>query len=226
MKLLLFDIDMTLISTGGAGRDAMITAFAHLTGHSDGMHKVRFSGRTDPAILRDALEVSGMEWRLDLQDKFRVAYLEELVLEMKKPRTGMQIMPGILQALTALKKREDITLALLTGNWREGGRIKLEHFNLFHFFEFGAFSDYAWVRNELPAVAARLLQEQKDIVIEPQDVFVIGDTPHDVACTQPFGARSVAVATGNFSLAQLEEAKPDYLFEDLSGTEAFLKIFA
>ncbi len=224
MKLLLFDVDLTLINSGGAGRRAMSRAFTELFGNTNGLHKVSFAGRTDPAILREALEHHGDEWSEVIQEAFKRRYLEYLVHEIARNHEDKHVEPGVEPLLDTLNQRSDITLALLTGNWRAGARTKLEHFSLWHYFEFGAFADDAWIRNELPAVAASRFEENSGHGIAPENVYVIGDTPRDVACAQPFGARSVAVATGLYSYSQLKAANPDFLYHDLSNMNAFLNM--
>ncbi|MFQ5652089.1 MAG: HAD family hydrolase [bacterium] len=224
MKLLLFDIDLTLISTAGAGRRAMTTAFSRMFGQENGMDRVSFAGSTDPAIFRDAIHHLGIAWQQELQDQFKHSYLALLKQEIKVPRAGMHIKPGIEEILQTLCGRKEITLALLTGNWADGAKTKLEHFDLFRHFEFGAFADDSWVRADLPAVAARRFFDTTGRKIAPENILVIGDTPRDVACGKPFGTKTVAVATGYFSLEELEAAEPDYLFPDFSDANAFLSI--
>jgi len=224
VKLLLFDVDLTLIQTGGAGKAAMTKAFGEMFDRENGLDKVSFAGSTDPAIFRDGLRHAGIEWKLSLESEFKNRYLRLLEQEIKIDRPGMHIKPGITEILNALEERDDITLALLTGNWAQGARIKLEHFDLFEYFEFGAFADDAWVRSELPAIAVGKFEELTGRQITPQNVFVIGDTPRDVACAQPYGARTVAVATGFYSAAQLREAGPDHVLENLADTKKFLRL--
>ncbi|RMF63657.1 MAG: hypothetical protein D6743_10410 [Calditrichaeota bacterium] len=123
-----------------------------------------------------------------------------------------------------MENRPDVVLGLLTGNWRRGAELKLRHFDLWHYFKLGAFADDSEFRDRLPEVASRRFRELTDRPISPRDMFVIGDTPLDVACARPFGARSVAVATGFFSYEELQEAKPDFLLRDLSDRAAFLNL--
>lgn len=224
-KLLLFDVDLTLIETGGCGRRAMSFAFEEILGNGhSAMKNISFAGSTDGGIFRDALRQVNMEWSQSKQDDFKDCYLKYLNTEIIKPDKNKKIKPGILELLPKLQERDDLTLALLTGNWEQGACTKLQHFDLWHFFEFGAYADDAWVRNELPPIAAARFSEIKGQSIHPENVYVIGDTPKDVDCTRPYGAKSVAVATGYFSVEQLKEAKPDYIFESFAEPENFLEI--
>lgn len=224
MKLLLFDIDLTLINSGGTGRQAMSAAFERVFGKKNGLKNVNLAGRTDPQILKDALARKGLSWSLDREHQFKQVYFESLKIEIEKPNPRKQIQPGISEILNILSTRNDITLGLLTGNWRKGAMIKLGYFNLIHFFKIGAFADDSENREELPQFAVQRLKEKFGMSILPQSVFVIGDTPLDVACAKPFRAKSVAVATGFFSYEELEAENPDYIFQNLSDYEKFLKI--
>jgi len=226
MKLLLFDIDLTLIDSARSGRRAMTLAFEKLYGIKDGMDKVNFAGRTDRAIFRDALTYQGLEWQKEKEENFKSVYFEQLKTEIAKPNSGKHLEPGVLELLNELRRREDVFLGLLTGNWRQGAQIKLEHFNLNHFFELGAFADDSENRNELPQSAAQRFSEKTGLQISPKNVFIIGDTPLDIACAKSFDAKSIAVATGFFSYEDLEAAKPDFLFMDFSVREIFLRILA
>ncbi len=224
MKLLLFDIDLTLIDSARSGRRAMTVAFEKLFGIKDGMDKVNFAGRTDRAIFRDALIHQGMEWQKEKEENFKGVYFEQLKIEIAKPNSEKHLEPGVLELLNELSKREDNVLGLLTGNWHEGAQMKLEHFNLYHFFEFGAFADDSENRNELPQFATQRFSEKTALSISPENVFIIGDTPLDIACAKSFRAKSVAVVTGFFSYEDLEAAQPDFLFADFSVIQSFLKI--
>jgi len=224
MKLLLFDVDLTLINSGGAGRKAMMRAFEELFGGSNGLKKVSFAGRTDVAIFKDGLKQRGVEWSPDKETQFKERYLAYLKTEIEKPNSSKHIEPGIPELLSQLHAQEEVTLALLTGNWRQGAQIKLEHFELFHFFRFGAFADDSEFREKLPGIAYERFRRIFDKEIPPHDVYVIGDTPRDVACARPFGAKSIAVATGLFSFNELKEARPNHVFRDFSNPQEFIQI--
>ncbi|MFQ5863839.1 MAG: HAD family hydrolase [bacterium] len=226
MKLLLFDIDLTLIDSGGAGRRSMNLAFEKIFGRQNGFHGVNFAGRTDPLILRDALAYNGLRWGRLNEEAFKKAYFAYLKAEMQKPNRRKQIQPGISAILTILSNRRNITLGLLTGNWHRGAMIKLDYFNLRRFFPTGAFADDSEIREELPPIAVRRFEVKTGVSIRAENVFIVGDTPLDVACAKPFGAKSIAVATGLFSFEELEKTQPDYLFTDFADYQNFLKIFS
>ena len=216
MKLLLFDVDLTLINTAGTGRRAMTFAFENLFNTKDGLDKVNFAGRTDRAIFKDALKLHDLAWDKTKEEQFKRLYFSLLNSEMNKPNQKKHIEPGILELLDVLNSHNDVTLGLLTGNWRQGARIKLEHFNLFHYFQFGAFADDSEFRNDLPQYAVQRCFEITGNKVFPENTIIIGDTPLDVACAKEFGAKSIAVATGFSSYDELEKARPDVLFHDLS----------
>lgn len=225
MKLALFDIDLTLISTGGAGRRAMVRAFKELFLYDNGFDKISFAGRTDSGILREALTAVGQQWAEGKEEAFKARYFENLGEELQIDPQNQKVHPGIFAILDRLSDNSDVVPGLLTGNWRSGARLKLEHFGLWEYFKLGAFSDDSPYREKLPPVAAKRFFDLTGSAIVPGDMFIIGDTPKDIECTRPFGATSVAVATGFFSMEQLAEHEPDYLFEDLSDTATVLDLF-
>lgn len=224
MKLLLFDVDMTLINSAGAGSRSMSMAFKEMFGHNNGLQEISFAGRTDPAILREAFKNHGLAWSEEVQGEFKDRYLQHLRHEITVASDRKRVESGVRELLDVLQPRNDVTLALLTGNWKSGAQIKLEYFDLWQRFEFGAFSDDAWIRSDLPAIAAARFKEIKGYALSPASVFVIGDTPRDVACAKPFGACPVAVATGHHTYRELEEANPGYLFENLTDNAAFISM--
>lgn len=225
MRLLLFDIDLTLINTGGAGRRAMTMAFEEQFSIKNGLQLVNFAGRTDPRIFKDALAHKSITWTTDKENLFKLAYFEHLKQEIERPHAQKSILPGIMEILNRLVHREDLLLGLLTGNWQRGAMIKLGYFDLQSYFQLGAFSDDSEDREALPEIAVKKAHAKTGEWLAPAQVFVIGDTPLDVACAKPLGAKSVAVATGMFHRDELEKTNPDYLFESFSDYQAFLRIF-
>ena len=224
-KLVLFDIDGTLVLTGGAGVRAMTRACDEIVGSSDALHGVAVAGRTDWIILSDALERmgKGLDERLftALRDRY-VTYLRE---EIKVPGHGVKaVMPGIQTLLDDLQSRDDVYLGLLTGNFEAGARIKLEYFDLWRYFRCGAFGDDAADRNALVPFAVSRARECGVPDVPPHDILVVGDTPHDVACARAAGATPVAVATGMFTTDQLRESGADIVFRDLSDKAAFTSL--
>jgi phosphoglycolate phosphatase-like HAD superfamily hydrolase len=220
-RLVLFDIDGTLVLTGGAGVRAMTRAFEILFSIPDAFRHIPVAGRTDAAILADAAAAHGVNDR-DL-NRFPDVYFDYLVYELDQPGPRKGVLPGIPALLERLKSREEIYLALLTGNYERSARMKLEHFNLWRFFPCGAFGDDCRDRNALVAKALGRVRERGGPNVAPSQTVVIGDTPLDVACAAAAGVRSLAVATGGYDVAALRGAGADIVFEDLSDTEAVLK---
>ena len=212
-RLLLWDIDGTLISTGAAGHRAIELATAQRFGGGD-LEGVEIAGRTDSGIAHQILAKFGEPLTEKNVTTFLDLYLELLAQEL--PRSKGQVMPGVLELLKRFEHRSETTLGLLTGNLQRGARLKLEHYGLWHFFAFGAFADDHHDRNELGAFALARAHEGTGGEFPPTQVDVIGDTGHDIACGKAFGARTIAVATGSWPRGRLAEYGPDFLFDDLS----------
>ena len=224
-KVLLFDIDGTLVLTGRAGVRAMNRACEQVIGHSNALDGVAVAGRTDSIILHDALRAIGHEMDEDLFARLRDAYVTLLREEILLPGEGTKaVLPGVAGLLDALRARPDVFLALLTGNFEVGARIKLEHFDLWRYFKCGAFGDDAADRNALVPFALDRARACGLDAIAPEDVFVVGDTPHDVACARAVGAVPVGVATGSFSVADLRGSGADIVFPDLGDAAAFMRV--
>jgi len=223
--LLLFDIDGTLVLTGRAGARAMSATFESLFGVPDAFAGVPMGGRTDSSLLSEAFDRWNLDDTPDHHERFRTAYLPALATEIAAPGTGTKaVMPGVRALLDVLRPQASVHLALLTGNYHGAAAIKLGHFGLWDYFAFGAFADDGPDRNQLvPVAQARALS-----CGVPGEacarVVVIGDTPHDIACAAAGGARSVAVATGGHSRAELTDAGADVVLDDLSDTEAVVRL--
>jgi phosphoglycolate phosphatase-like HAD superfamily hydrolase len=221
--LLLFDIDGTLILTGGAGTRAMTRAFEATCGIRDALKTVDVAGRTDRVIMRDALACAGRGFDEALLDGFRDTYCGFLREELEAAGVGRKgVLPGVGALLQALTDRDDVSLALLTGNFRRSAAIKLEFFGLWRYFAWGVFGEEAFDRDHLTPIALDRHRERES-PIDPSNVVVIGDTPHDVQCARVIGARAVAVATGQYDLETLEPHRPDALFADLRDTAAVVE---
>lgn len=216
-RLLLWDIDGTLLNTGRAGVYSLIDVVRERFGAEDGLSDIEIAGKTDRAIIRDILQKYAQPSDDESVDKFAKDYLAGLAVELRR-RNG-QVLPGVLELLTRLNKSPQIALGLLTGNLREGARLKLAHYGLSDFFEFGAFADDHHDRNELGAFACRRAAEMHGQQFNGAAIDVIGDTGHDIACGRVIGARTVAVATGGCSRAELAACTPDFLFDDFSNVE-------
>jgi len=223
--LILFDIDGTLLLSGRAGLRAMTRAFAATFGITNAFAGESFGGRTDSYLVSKALQAAGLPDTPQEHERFRQTYIPLLAEEIEQPGTGHKgLMPGALELLEALHDHDHLHLALLTGNYREAAEVKLQHFELWDFFEWGAFSDDAADRNALVPIA-RQRAEIYDIPGEAiARVIVIGDTPHDIECARVAGARSIAVATGGFTVDQLRAAGADEVLPDLSDTRAVLAL--
>lgn len=213
-RLLLWDIDGTLITTGAAGQRALVRATAQRFGGDGDLDGVEIAGRTDSGIAHQILEKHGEDVTDQSVAAFLDLYLELLADEL--PRRKGAVLPGVLPLLERLQAQPGTALGLLTGNLKRGARLKLEHYGLWQFFAFGAFADDHHNRNELGAFALTRAEEGTGTKFESTRVDVIGDTGHDIACGKAFGARTVAVATGSWPRAKLRDCAPDFLFDDLS----------
>jgi len=226
VKLILFDIDGTLVLTGGAGMRAMSLAFRDLFGVPDALVGVTFAGRTDRAIVEDvaARHLGNGGLTPEAFAQFCDRYVEHLEREIQVEGPGKAVLPGVRPLLDALAARADVRLALLTGNLEPGARIKLNHFGLWNYFPWGAFGEQAVDRTHLMPVALQRGRAAGDLPDDPRHVFVVGDTPHDVACAQAAAAVAVGVATGPFSTDALRASGADEVFEDLSDTARFVSM--
>ena len=219
-RLLLFDIDGTLINSGGAGIQALKDVLRERFGITDDLRGIEVAGKTDSGIVHQILR----KQQIALSDENVAAFLDLYVefLARELPQRNGTLLPGVKELLPRLKERPHNVLALLTGNVRRGAQLKLEYYGIWDFFEFGAFADDHHERNELGAFAQLRARQKHAIDFAPGDIDVIGDTPHDIACGKAIGARTIAVATGNFSRAQLLEHRPDRIVDDLSDVEALI----
>jgi phosphoglycolate phosphatase-like HAD superfamily hydrolase len=216
-RLLLWDIDGTLISTGAAGHRAIALATAERFGGSGDLEGVEIAGRTDISIAHQILAKYGEPLTEENMKSFLDLYLELLADEL--PRSQGRVMPGVLELLQRAEDRPDTILGLLTGNLRRGAQLKLEHYRLWNFFALGAFADDHHDRNELGAFALTRVQERCGGEFPPGQVDVIGDTGHDITCGKAFGARTIAIATGSWPRERLAAYGPDFLFDDFSNVK-------
>lgn len=219
-RLLLFDIDGTLITSGGAGEGALKDAMKSRFGVEEDLQGILLAGATDARISRELLQKHNLECSSENIAALLDAYLNHLSERMCK-HNGY-LLPGIVPLLESLSQREDAVLALLTGNVVRGAEIKLTHYGVWNFFEFGAFADDHHDRNELGKFARARAQERHGEEFPPERIYVIGDTPRDIECGRAIGAKTVAIATGHYSMSELKAHAPDFLFEDLSDTPSVL----
>jgi phosphoglycolate phosphatase len=219
-RLLLFDIDGTLINSGGAGIHALILAFKERFGIDDDLHDIEIAGMTDSGIILSILNKHKIPAINENVSGFLDSYVHFLSLEL--PRRKGTLLPGVLELLERLKLRTHVVLALLTGNVSRGARLKLDHYGVWHFFEFGAFADDHRDRNELGRFARARAKEKHGREFAASEIDVIGDTPRDIACGKALGARTIAVATGRWTRDDLAKHQPDFLIDDLSNVETIM----
>ncbi len=225
MKLLLWDIDGTLVLTGGAGMRAMNRAFSDLFDVKDALKGVNMAGRTDTSIIQDAIEKFDIPYTEQIFQQYKELYYRYITEEIESDHPDKTVMTGVNELLDKLDKREDVVLALLTGNWEKSGRIKLAHFDLDRYFVFGAFADDSGIRNDLYPFAVKRFQERYGFAPDKKQTFIIGDTPADINCAKPHGVVSVGVAAAHYDRHELLRYEPDYIFDDLSDLDEVIKIF-
>jgi phosphoglycolate phosphatase len=221
MHVLLFDIDGTLLRSGGAGKIALETAFRDVFGIQNVSGDVPYSGRTDRAIVQDLFRAHGLAETPENWHGVRDAYLQRLPQALHSSQG--RIMPGIADLLSHVGQQSNIAIGLLTGNIREGARIKLSHYDLYHHFPFGGFGDLHFCRNEVAREARAMVRQHVPHPVNDDRVWVIGDTPLDIHCARAIGAKAVAVATGGFTVEKLAPEQPDLLFPDLSDPSHLLR---
>ena len=214
--IVLWDIDNTLLYTGGAGSIAMNRAFVDLYGQQDGFARVEFSGRSDRAILADAFRAHGITASPEEHSRFLEAYVPHI--EAALHETSGRLMPGIPQVLSALDGQHHVVQGLGTGNFRRAADAKLEHYGIARHFPgiVGGFGDDHVDRSELIRIG---IDRLRNGATAEARIVVIGDTPHDVSAAKTNRAFSLAVATGRDSVEGLTACGADAVFADLSDTE-------
>ena len=224
MKLVLFDIDGTLLSTEGAARDAFHEALLEVYGTAGPIETHSFAGKTDPQIARELLSAAGLpDPSIDAgMPGLWTGYLSRLERALTngaRPR----VMPGVVELLERLDAMQDrVTVALLTGNIVQGARIKLDAAGLWRHFRFGAYGSDSERRDELPAIAVARARDVGGHRFAGGDVIVLGDTPSDVSCGRGIGCRAAAVATGPFDGAALHAAGADVVWDTLEDTDVVI----
>ena len=219
--VLLFDVDGTLVTTGGVGRRALEVAFERSFQRRDACRSFRLDGMTDRAIVRNGLIAIGLEPTEEHIDRVLAGYLEALAEEVAAaPAATYRVHAGVLGVLEAAAAREATAIGLGTGNIREGARIKLERVGIYHHFAFGGFGCDAEDRPALIRRGAERGAARLGMPLEECRVVIIGDTPKDVAAAQALGADSVGVGTASFTPAQLRAAGATHAFADLAAPGA------
>ena len=222
--LVLFDIDGTLLHTLGAGIRGMNRAFGRIHGRPDALDGVPIAGRTDRSIVTDGFRRIGIEPDRARIEGLRDVYLGELRDELTRVTgTSAGVLPGVRRMIDRFDESKETAVGLLTGNFEKCAAIKLAHYGLDHRFTFGGYGDdYLDRRDLLPMAIGRA----RDAGIDATEarVVVIGDTPLDVDCAHAHGALAVAVATGNYSAAELEAAGADVIVRTLEGDDLVERI--
>ncbi len=225
VKLVLFDIDGTLLWTDGAGRRAITTALLEVFGCAGPMDH-RFDGKTDPQIVHEMMQIAGFDGvEIDRRlPALMELYFAELDRELGAADESLHVFDGVIELLDALDDRTDIVLGLLTGNLRRGAELKLDRSGIgFERFRIGAFGCDNMSRPELPAIAQRRAREELGLHLRGRDIVVIGDTPADLQCGSGIGALAIGVATGRYDADELRAHGPIAVFGSLRDTKAVIR---
>lgn len=226
MKLVLFDIDGTLITDRGAARDAFTQSLQEVYGYRGDATRFDFSGRTDPQIARMVLAAEGFG-SAEIERGLEALWHHYLrALETNLAGGGSQALPGIEPLVDALDAHEGVVLGLLTGNIEPGARLKLAGPDLNRYFPFGAFGSDSADREKLPPIAVARARSQSGHVFATRDVVIIGDSIFDVRCGVPHGATTVAVASGRTPASTLRAENPTHLFESAEEWERIVEVVA
>jgi phosphoglycolate phosphatase-like HAD superfamily hydrolase len=215
MKLVLFDIDGTLVNCGPQVRPVFRDALVEVFGTAGAIDAYDFTGRTDPGIVLDLVRGAGVP---DAVVRERLPRMRELYtgrLERALDRAGMRLLPGVVEILDRLSGREDVVVALLTGNWEPGAKAKLSRFDLNGYFQFGAFGCDGIDRSDLPPVALDRAERMMGRRFRPEEVLIVGDSIHDVSCAHANGIPCLAVETGRTPGETLRAAGADWVIPDL-----------
>jgi len=219
VRLVLFDIDGTLVHTGGAGVKAFAKVFAAEFGAHNGIQHMKFAGRTDVSLVREFFGLNNIPDTSANFERFFERYVHWLDHILAHSKT--EECPGVRALITDLQTLpEPPMLGLLTGNIRLGAEIKLRHFGLWDHFETGGFADDDEDRNKIAAEAKRRSERLMGRQLDGEEIIVIGDTPLDIRCGRAIGAKVLAVATGGSRYGELETHQPDWVVEDVRGLRA------
>jgi len=226
MRLVLLDIDGTLLDCGRQTRPFFAEALRDAFGVTGDVDSYDFAGRTDPGIAIGLLTAAGVprDEVIAALPKIRESYLARLDAGLDPAR--MRLLPGVRPLLERLSTREDVLLGLLTGNWAEGARIKLSRLGLDGFFRFGAYGSDGIEREELPPVALARAERLAGRPFAPKEALIVGDSRFDVACARAHGIPSLAVATGHTPAEALREAGADWVVPDLLAAGEVVDLFA
>jgi phosphoglycolate phosphatase-like HAD superfamily hydrolase len=222
-RIILFDIDGTLIR-GGPAKHSFVDAMVETYGTPGDFERVSFAGKTDPQIVQELLAGAGIS-NAQIVDRLDLMFERYLVnLEARLPADPVTVLPGVSELLDALDDVDDVGVGLLTGNVVGGARLKLSSGGLWERFTFGSYgSDHA-ERDELPSIAVQRARDLWGDRVAAEHAVVVGDTPKDVQCGRAGGTRTLAVATGGFTIEELATHEPDHLLENLSDTERVVEL--
>lgn len=212
-KLILFDIDGTLIDSGGAGSRALAAAFEDVFSVKNAFRDISMGGKTDLQIIKEALYVHGIPSDEEVTDKVIQRYVNHLTHEIRT--SNKSVKPGVRDILKKVGETDDCWAGLLTGNIREGARIKLDALGLNDHFICGAFGSDDEDRNKLLPIAVKSFNAHTGLALSYSDCTVVGDTPRDVECSKPYGAKAVAVSTGPYSFESLMDTDADLVVASL-----------
>ena len=218
-KLVLFDIDGTLLTVNSINRRILMDALREVYGTEGSAGTHNFAGKMDSVIIYEVLQNTGLSDSVIAEkfDKAKETYIE--MFRMHARHTDIILMEGIRELLDKLSASSELMLGLLTGNFEGSGRHKLLLPDINHYFSFGAFADDAASRNELPQVAVDKAYQLTGKKFSEQNIIIIGDTEHDIACARVVNAKSIAVATGTYSSEELKKHNPHILYENLTATD-------
>lgn len=224
-RLVLFDIDGTLLTAQGAPRRAFHRAMLEVYGTAGPIATHRFDGKTDPQIAHELLLAAGLPAAAIAGSLAALwsTYVRELSIEFAQPTHRTIVLPGVPALLQRLETSRDVMLGLLTGNIRDGATLKLASANIRTPFPVGAFGSDCDRREALPALAVERARVLTGVTFSRRDIVIVGDTPSDVTCGQALGVRAIAVATGRYGSTELRAAGADAAFETLSDTRAVLE---
>jgi phosphoglycolate phosphatase len=224
-KLILFDIDGTLLLIDSLADLAFRAMTRDVYGLECTFREISYAGKTDPAIMEEVLTLHGVD-TATIRGRYAASvekYCSYFDYYAGKNFFQVTIYPGVIPLITELQKMPEMHLAILTGNLEYTGWRKLELAGLKHYFTFGAFGSDAKVRSELVGVAVQRAIENCGVVFSGKSIVIIGDSPHDVECGKPCGVTSIAVATGHSSHEELKNHEPDYAFKDLGNYEKVIE---